>query len=131
MPSRLVLKVGHRFPGTELTVISTVRIGDKIQVKCARPLVEWAEITGLARECIAYRLEKDWPVEEALTLPSGQELRMITYGGKTMSVAEWARELGVNAMLIYGRLHQGWSVEDALTRPVRLDRERAEDGRYC
>jgi hypothetical protein len=42
-------------------------------------------------------------------------VRLITYNGKTQSVAAWSRELGFNYGRIITRLHLGWDVERAFT----------------
>ena len=44
-----------------------------------------------------------------------RNVRMLTYNGKTKSVAEWGREVGIGKETIYYRLNQGWSIERALT----------------
>jgi hypothetical protein len=45
---------------------------------------------------------------------------MLTFNGKTMTVAEWARETGINDGTLRARLfHMGWSIEKALTTPTR------------
>lgn len=41
--------------------------------------------------------------------------RLITYQGKTQTVAAWAREAGVDKRTLKSRLDSGWSTEDALT----------------
>ena len=43
--------------------------------------------------------------------------RLLTFRGKTLSVAAWAEELGLNASTIRVRLHRGKSIEEALRRP--------------
>lgn len=44
--------------------------------------------------------------------------RMLTYNGKTQSVAAWAEETGIRSGTIYTRLNAGWSVEKTLTTEV-------------
>jgi hypothetical protein len=44
---------------------------------------------------------------------------LLTYQGKTQTIAQWARELGINHLTLRGRIQNGWSVERALTTPVR------------
>lgn len=39
---------------------------------------------------------------------------LLTYKGKTMTVAEWARETGIKPGTLYDRLYNGWSTERAL-----------------
>lgn len=47
-----------------------------------------------------------------------RKTRLVTYNGKTQSVAQWARETGLKVNTLYGRLKNGWSVEKALTTEV-------------
>lgn len=42
---------------------------------------------------------------------------LITYNGRTMSVADWSRETGLSHSAILGRIRRGWNVEKALTTP--------------
>lgn len=42
---------------------------------------------------------------------------MITYKGKTQSLAKWADELKISVEMLYHRIYDGWSVERALTEP--------------
>jgi hypothetical protein len=44
--------------------------------------------------------------------------RLITFNGKTQTVAEWADELGIVHRTLHNRLSRGWPVERALTEPV-------------
>lgn len=46
--------------------------------------------------------------------------RLLTYNGKTQTVAEWSRELEISLHILYARLNAlGWSVEKTLSTPVR------------
>jgi hypothetical protein len=42
--------------------------------------------------------------------------RLLTFEGRTQSVAEWAREWGVKAGTLRARLHMGWDEESDLKR---------------
>jgi len=42
---------------------------------------------------------------------------LLTFRGKTMSVARWARHLGCRARAIHSRLERGWSAAEALSTP--------------
>ena len=47
--------------------------------------------------------------------------RLITWGGKTQSIAEWARELQMPMKALNGRLNRlGWTIERAITQPLRV-----------
>lgn len=42
---------------------------------------------------------------------------MLTYKGKTMTMAKWIRECGINKTTFIMRLRRGWSLERAMTKP--------------
>ena len=45
---------------------------------------------------------------------------LITFNGKTQTMAEWAEEIGISYNTLEGRINElGWSVEKALTSPVK------------
>lgn len=44
--------------------------------------------------------------------------RMISFGGKTMSLSQWARELGISRSTLAVRICKGWSIQRAFTTPV-------------
>lgn len=44
--------------------------------------------------------------------------RLLTYQGKTQTVAEWAEEIGISRASLKNRLHLGWSAERALSEPI-------------
>lgn len=55
--------------------------------------------------------------------------RLITYHGRTMTIAEWARLVGMNYKVLHHRLSLGWEIERALTQPVRKSgRSNTNDG---
>lgn len=43
--------------------------------------------------------------------------RLITFRGRTMTVAQWGREIGLCFQTMVSRFKIGWSVEKALTTP--------------
>ena len=45
--------------------------------------------------------------------------RLLTYQGRTQTIAQWARELGLLPQTIWRRLDRKWSVERALATPVK------------
>lgn len=49
--------------------------------------------------------------------------RLITYQGKTATVAEWSEITGLTYWTIWQRLEAGWSIEVLLTRPARSRRK--------
>lgn len=46
--------------------------------------------------------------------------KMLTAGGRQMTMAQWAREMRLKVGTIQSRLKCGWSEEDAVMRPVRV-----------
>ena len=45
--------------------------------------------------------------------------RLLTFNGKTQTVAEWSRECGFKSNVITQRLARGWSVEKTLSTPQK------------
>ena len=52
--------------------------------------------------------------------------RLVSFGGKTQSVAQWAREVKLPKDRLLQRLDRGWTVSDALSRPRRIQCNNAE-----
>lgn len=51
---------------------------------------------------------------------------LVTYHGKTQTVAQWERELGKRKGQIGERLRMGWTVEDAIERPIQVHKRKSE-----
>lgn len=52
---------------------------------------------------------------------------LLTYNGKTLTIAQWSRELGISTTNIRNRIDNlGWSVEKALSTPVRTVSKRTK-----
>lgn len=97
-------------------------------IKC---ITEWSELTGINVGTIRDRLNKGWPVDKALTVPTRRKsipkiknskfkgARFLTMGDKTLRVDEWAEETRIKRTTIIERLKRGWSVEKALTTPPK------------
>lgn len=43
---------------------------------------------------------------------------MITYKGKTQTLAQWAEEIGIKDSTLLERLRRGWSIENAIEKPL-------------
>lgn len=55
--------------------------------------------------------------------------RLLTFGGRTQTVAEWAEETGLDYFVLHKRLTKlGWPVEKALTAPVMTAAEASRLG---
>lgn len=52
---------------------------------------------------------------------------LITFNGKTQTLAEWSRETGIQEGTIRFRMKSGWSVRDALTTPVQKQKKREKN----
>lgn len=52
--------------------------------------------------------------------------RLVSFSGRTQTVAEWERELQLPIGSLQSRLQRGWSIEAALTRPYRKTRYKAK-----
>ena len=50
--------------------------------------------------------------------------RLLTFEGKTLTMAQWERQRGLPLHIVRQRLELGWSVEEALTRPVRITKHK-------
>lgn len=49
---------------------------------------------------------------------------LVTFDGKTLTLAEWSRKVGLRGLTIMRRLEAGWSTEKALTTPSRSPKSR-------
>ena len=89
-------------------------------------LSEWGERTGIPWSVIQGRLDKNWDIAKALTVPvayrSPKQLP-VTWNGVTKSVREWSKDLGSRTGLNQ-RLRSGWSLERAMTQPFRVSRRK-------
>jgi hypothetical protein len=47
--------------------------------------------------------------------------RMLTAGGRTMTISNWCRELGGTTSLIHARLKMGWTEEEACLTPRKYN----------
>lgn len=85
-------------------------------------LMEWAEVFGIAKQALMYRLRTGVPVETALTTPIRGHRKnghLVTIGRSTKSITAWIEEIGINRQTVFYRMREGWSAEKALTTPVK------------
>lgn len=45
--------------------------------------------------------------------------RLLTFQGRTQTVAQWSRETGIKGSVLYGRIRRNWTVDEALTATVQ------------
>lgn len=83
---------------------------------------EWCRRMGIKQQLLWDRLSTGWPIEKALTTPTGAikggtvDRFLVTHNGREQTLREWARDLGVTRKLLHTRLKRGWSVERAFTQ---------------
>jgi len=85
---------------------------------------EWAKITGLTDRTIRWRYNEGWPTDMILDPhayrgrgPDSRETRrptMITFEGRTLTIAEWAKVVGLKESTLRNRLKKGWEIKRAL-----------------
>jgi hypothetical protein len=86
----------------------------------------WALANGYQRELTIDRIDADGDYEPRncrwITLAdqnrNKRNNRLISFGGKTKTLAEWSRALGIDHSLLRYRIRH-WGVERAFTTPVR------------
>ena len=77
---------------------------------------EWSQKTGIPRSVIVHRLQRNWTIERALTLPAkSAKAILITHEGKTQNLSAWSRELGINQTTLNARHHRGWSDSEVIS----------------
>lgn len=91
-------------------------------------LAEWAERLGIGWEVLDGRIKRGWTAKEivetpaTLRKPHKQErsnIKLITIGNQTKSLARWCKELTRSYTLVAQRIRAGWSAEKALITPPR------------
>lgn len=90
-------------------------------------VAQWAREKGLDHSVLKHRLNHlGWPVEQALTTPSGAykcNSHNLTAFGKTQTIAAWSRETGLRRDTLLRRVSvYKWPIEKALTTPSKRGR---------
>lgn len=103
---------------------------------------QWAERTGISVVTAQNRTNGlQWPVEVALTTPTGkgwqraniparkrnvleiapiqEKAKRYEHDGHNLTLAQWAERTGISVHTIRSRLGYGWSIADAVETPVR------------
>lgn len=92
---------------------------------------DWAIANGYRDDLTLDRMDNDGPyspencrwstiVEQANNKSTS---RLITYGGRTQTLAQWAHEIGIGRDTLRHRIESGWSIERALTEPRNEKRD--------
>lgn len=100
----------------------------------SQTLDEWSEELGIERITLYMRLTGKnssgvkWSVKDAFETPVGGRPRseMLTFNGRTQTLADWARELDMKIETLHQRIHRlHWSIEKALTTKTRKKKPKA------
>lgn len=87
---------------------------------------DWAMTNGYADNLTIDRINNDkgyspdncrWVTMKEQT-NNRQSNHLITYEGKTQTIAQWAEELNIKQNTLLYRIRRGWSIEEALTKEV-------------
>jgi hypothetical protein len=86
-------------------------------------LTEWAAETGIPRAAIAARLELGWPLERALTEPSGHKVvgnkasKLYRHDGESLTLDQWGERTGMTPAALTYRMRHGMTPSEAFTTP--------------
>jgi hypothetical protein len=93
-------------------------------------LATWCEEYQISYTNVINRLDNlGWSAEEAIATPARQKNkghRLLTFNGKTQTLAAWARELGISNTTIRQRIRCGWSIAEALSTPPQKGKRHAK-----
>lgn len=84
-----------------------------------RCVSEWAEILGIHRDAIFYRLKRGYTTEQALTGFKQHKGERINFNGEILSIKAVERKLGVAYGTIRHRIKAGYSIQEAVNLPYR------------
>jgi hypothetical protein len=87
---------------------------------------KWAKENGYADNLTIERLDYngDYCPENCTWIPKSEQGKntrynfLLTYNGKTQTIAQWSRELNIKRACLEFRYHKGWEVEDILN-PIK------------
>lgn len=132
----------HRVVVMGLSVDDAIQAGKRIKAKPRQPRLydfrgkrltvkEIANRLGLCWSTIYRRVSGDRLLDGADLIdpnPSYQDApinaRLLTFRGRTDTVAGWARRMGVPKHTIFARLAMGWPIKRILTEPPMRGRQR-------
>lgn len=87
----------------------------------------WANANGYTENLTLERIDNNsnyepsnccWATRKEQSRNTRQN-HLITFDGKTKTLAEWAEDIGISCTVLRMRFHRGWPVEKAFTAPVR------------
>lgn len=93
--------------------------------------LNWSMANGYQDDLTIERIDNDGPYSpENCRWATKEEQannkrnnRLITFNGRTQTLAQWAREIGIRRDTLRKRLESGWSLDRALTEPINEKRD--------
>lgn len=100
-------------------------------LKSPKTFIEWGLKNGFEEYLTIERIDNNKgysPENCCFATPEEQSYNkrtnhLITYNGKTQTVAQWAKEFNLKWTTLKERIKRGWSVKDALLRPVKYKKK--------
>lgn len=96
---------------------------------------DWALANGYQDDLTIDRIDNDGPyspdncqwITNKVQQSNRRNNRLLTYDGRTQTLAQWAEETGIGWGTIAARIRSGWSVDRALTEPIHTANRRKEN----
>ena len=78
------------------------------------PIRQHALQAGLDPDMVFLRLQRGADLTEALSRPTRDYNRKLSYAGQDLTISQWAHRLGISASCIYQRISSGKTIPEAL-----------------